>query len=831
MIAAGKPGGSQDVGAKSSARRREWAVRAIATFGAVLVQPAASLAQTMDNREGDPLAFVLAATIGALAGLLIMAALVAWRRGGDGGAASASAREAWSAALAASARDGYFAWGPGDPEGVCSPRLAELLGLDPAAGHVFGEVAFRFRAEDAILLGKAVETLRDTGKGFLHQVATADGRLALDAAGLRVAAPDGETLGAVVWFTEARSGKAEIQALDAIADATSAERDRLQAILDAAPFPAWQRDGQARLIWCNRAYGIYAGASAADALAHGRELEPEGARGAAGLLAKRAREAGKAISERRTLIVDGEARSVELVETPIGASGETAGFARDVSELVDTQVDLDRHVAAQAELLERIGVAIALFDGERRLIFHNAALAALWRIDRNWLARSPSHGEVLERLRVERQLPEQADFPAYKRARLAIHDGVENDVEGVDHLPDGRAVAWLAFRTRQAGLAMTFSDVTERLALAREKATVDASLRTIVDNLESGVGVYGGDGRVKFFNPAFARLWRLDPAVLEAKPHVGELIEATKHLFGTTEDWERRKARRIATVVEFAPADRKVTLIDGRVLHCRKVPLPDGAIMFTFVDVTDTENVAQALKDRATALEAADRFKREFFANASYDLRAPLTTVIGFSELLQSQLYGTLTERQADYARDIGHSATTLLDLIDDILDIASAEAGEGFLDRQAVDLHELLSEALDARRGRAEGRGIALDLDCSVAIGRIEVDERRLKRALDRLLTFAIGRTPAGEPVVVGASREVAGLTLWIADAGEPLALKDQALLFEPFSGVALGSLRRAGGGVGLTLAKRIVELHGGRIEIAKDAPRGLCIILKLPV
>ena len=94
-----------------------------------------------------------------------------------------------------------------------------------------------------------------------------------------------------------------------------------------------------------------------------------------------------------------------MVETPVGASGETAGFARDVSELVDTQFDLDRHVASQAELLERIAIAIALFDGERRLIYHNDALAKLWRIDREWLSRGPMHGEILERLRIERQLP------------------------------------------------------------------------------------------------------------------------------------------------------------------------------------------------------------------------------------------------------------------------------------------------------------------------------------------------------------------------------------------------------------------------------------------
>jgi len=801
-----------------------------ATAALVGLSPALAHAQANLAEEGDPTSLVAVASIGALVGCLATAWIVSLRGRGTNRLPQGES-ERWHAALAASAREGYFAWGPGDPEGSCSPRLAELLGLDPGANHVFGEVAFRFRAEDAIALGKAIETLRETGKGFVQAVVTNDGRLALDAAGLRVNDQDGRTLGTAVWFTEVRSEKAEIQALDAIADATSAERDRLQAVLDAAPFPAWQRDARSRLIWCNRAYGIYAGAGVEEVLSRGIELEPEGARGAAGQLAARAREAAKPVSERRTLIVEGEARTVELVETPIGASGEMAGFARDVSELVDTQVDLDRQVATQSELLERMADAVALFDRDRRLMFHNEACARLWRIDRAWLGQSPHHGEILERLRIERLLPEQADFPAFKRERLALHDSAEGDVEGTDYLPDGRAIAWRAMRTRQAGLAMILTDVTDRLALARDKATVDASLKTVIDNLIVGVSVFGGDGRLKFFNPAYAKLWRLDPTYLASGPHLADVLENARPLFGIEDNWERWRKSRVAYLTDFKLDEGRIDLADGRVIRTRRVPLPDGSIMLTYVDITDSERVAQALKDRAQALEAADRFKRDFLANASYDLRTPLTTVMGFAELLQSQLYGNLTERQRGYTQDISQSAASLLDLIDDILDLAGAESGTDFLDRASVDLHELLSEALDVERARADARGIALDLDCPTGIGRAEVDERRLKRALDRLLLYAIDRTPAGGPVVVGATREALMTTIWIADAGEPLTPEEQTELFEPFAGVARGGLRRPGGGVGLTLAKRVVELHGGKVEIAKDAPRGVCIILKLPI
>ncbi|MBM3554213.1 MAG: PAS domain-containing sensor histidine kinase, partial [Alphaproteobacteria bacterium] len=615
------------------------------------------------------------------------------------------------------------------------------------------------------------------------------------------------------------------------AEATVVERDRLQAVLDAAPFAIWQRDERGRLIWVNGAYARQVGLGRDEALRNGVELEPLGERGLAQALAARARESGATASERRLLAVEGEPRRFDVIECPVGGAGGTAGFALDASEAEDVQADLERQVAAQADLLDELDIGVAIWGSDRRLVYANGAAARLWRVEPEWLARAPEHGELLERLRQNRRLPEQADFPAFKRARLALQDNLAQPVEGIDHLPDGTAIRWRVFASRLGGAVFTHADVTERFTLERDRASAVALQRATIDNLRTAVTVVGSDGRVKLFNPALARLSGLDSAVLARQPHVEEVVDLIRPLLPERDDWAETRRRRIAFALERRGREGQFALRDGRTLNWFQAPLPDGNSLFGFLDVTDSTRVEAALRGRAEALEAADRFKRAFLANAAYDLRTPITTIAGFAEMLLRRYFGELNPRQLDYARGILHSAETLNDLITDVIDLAGAEAGHVALETARLDLQELLADALEIQRNRATARGVVVDLDCALDIGEITGDVRRLRRALDRLVANAIDRTPPGEPVVVGAAKEGQQATLWIADGGPPLDEAEREGFFEPFAGATRESLRRPGGGAGLSLARRVVELHGGRAEVAHNADKGACVILRLPV
>jgi signal transduction histidine kinase len=271
---------------------------------------------------------------------------------------------------------------------------------------------------------------------------------------------------------------------------------------------------------------------------------------------------------------------------------------------------------------------------------------------------------------------------------------------------------------------------------------------------------------------------------------------------------------------------------DGTVLQVATVPLPDGNTLLSYQDVTDTQRVERALRERNEALETAGRLKSEFIANVSYELRTPLNAIIGFAEILANEYFGALTPRQLDYSRGILDSSHRLLSLINDILDLATIEAGYMTLETARVDIHDMLEAVLTLTRERARNQDLNLSLSCPDDIGIVEADERRLKQALFNLVSNAIKFTQPGGAIRLEAEREadsVGGdLVLSVADTGVGIPMADQARIFEKFER-GDPTLAQTGAGLGLSLVKSLVELHGGMVTI-ESGSGGTTVRCRLP-
>ena len=219
------------------------------------------------------------------------------------------------------------------------------------------------------------------------------------------------------------------------------------------------------------------------------------------------------------------------------------------------------------------------------------------------------------------------------------------------------------------------------------------------------------------------------------------------------------------------------------------VPLPDGNVLLTYLDVTDTARVERALRERNEALETAGRLKSEFIANVSHELRTPLNAVIGFADILNNQYFGELNARQLEYSRGILASSHQLMKLINDILDLATIEAGYMVLETRRVEVFEMLQAVLSLTRERARSRDLALELQCPPDIGVIEADERRLKQALFNLISNAIKFTLPGGAVTLRAERREAELLLTVADTGIGIPQSDQARIVRKIRARSLGN------------------------------------------
>jgi signal transduction histidine kinase len=598
------------------------------------------------------------------------------------------------------------------------------------------------------------------------------------------------------------------------------QRDGLQQILDNLPIPLWRRHPDLSLDFVNLAYARAVEADRPRALQ--AQIELAGGRA----LAERVRDFGLAQSESRPTVVGGERLLFDFNEQPL-ADGRIVGYARDMTSVESTQFELARHIQAHGEVLEQMSTGIIILGPDARLKFFNSAYTRLWGVESEFLRTEPTLEQLLEQLREKRRLPEQPDFPAYKRELKRSLMSAINPIEALLHLPDGRTLRRVAAPHPFGGIVMTFEDVTDTLALERSYNTLIDVQRETLDNLFEGVAVFGADGRLKLYNPAFLRMWGFHEGDLVNEPHATQLVDLIRGFF-ESHGWPRLKQIMIDRLQDRTARTGRMERADGSTIDFAAVPLPDGACLMIYMDVSDSVRVQRALAERNAALETADRLKSEFIANVSYELRTPLNAIIGFAEILDQQYFGPLTERQAEYSHGIIDASQQLLLLINDILDIATIEAGYLQLELAPVDVGAMLKDLVTLSAERARSRGVALELDCPPDIGQVTGDERRLKQAVYNLISNAMKFTPLGGTVRMTARRAEGQLELEVVDNGVGITEQDQGQAFQKFARV--GGRRQSGSGLGLALVKSLIELHGGQVELVSKPGVGTRVTCRLP-
>ena len=719
------------------------------------------------------------------------------------------------------------AWAVFDAETrmVDQVRVGQLLNV-PVLGRL-EDILAAFVPSDQAALRRAYAYLRQNGQEFSLTLTRMEGEQAIRAIGRRV--PDGHgALFDALIFEDISADEQQRQKLAASLGQLERQAQEFRQSLDLIPFPLWLRNKDQKIIWCNYAYARAVDATPQMAKDQALELAETAHQSAARAMAERALSAPQ--NEFRHLVINGARRRLEVGEVPLPGGLGTMGFAQDVTAQEETASELSRHISAHAEVLEHLTPGIAIYGPDQKLKFFNSSYRRLWDSDENFLESEPSYSEILEDLRSRRKLPEQADFQRYKRERLALFTSLIEPAEEMLHLPDGTTLRMLIVPHPFGGLMFAHEDVTDRIALETSYNTLIAVQRETLDNLSEGIAVYGADGRLKLFNPAFARIWRLVPDDLDPAPHIGDVLDRMKPLFDYGEDWESFKSEMISYTLDRNARAGRLERSDGSVVEFAVVPLPDGAVLNSFLDVTDSARVEQALRASNAALATADRLKSEFVANVSYQLRTPLNTIMGFAEILTNQYFGTLNDKQQEYARTILEASKKLLLLINDVLDLATIEAGRLAINRRSVPVLSILEGARDMTAEWARRQQLEVLVDADGRLGNFEVDESRIKQSLYNLISNSIQYTPPGGRITLAARRDGDAVLLQVTDTGIGIPLADQERIFGKFER-ANPQARQAGAGLGLALVKSFIELHGGRISLESRINQGTTVTCALPI
>jgi len=668
----------------------------------------------------------------------------------------------------------------------------------------------------ATRLAPVLGRLRREGAPFSLKVTTPDG--------VYVEA-DGRTAGAraVVWLLDAGARGVEDSGIRVEGGREIIARDptAFLEMWNGAPFMAWRINGALKLEWANPDYLTALEARSLDqAIQRNLQLD----QGAVDL-ARKAIDTGEAQEETRSAVIAGQLRTMRIRISPV--AGGAAGIALDVTEAEAARDLLAKQQRAHDETLDHLAEGIAVFDATKKLVFHNRAFEQMWNLDPAFLQDRPAHAAWLDYLKEKRKLPAHSNYAEWRARELALYQEVAELPQDFWVLPDGRMLRIARQRHPSGGLLMIFSDITNEVAL---RSSYDALLQTqkaALDKLHEAVVVFGLDGRLKLHNAAFSTVWRLEEGAVSDGMAFDAVVGACEKLFHDKAEWAKVRGR----ITDPSPEARveyrgEMRRSDESVLKFLTRPLPDGATLVAFQDITADRRVEDALRERAEAFETADKLKGQFVENVSYQLRNPLQAIYGNAEMLAHRVFGPLNDRQVEQVDSIIEASGNLSKLIDNILDVAMVEAGNVVLDLAPMDVFETIAESVQMAASKARDTEVPIRVKCDPKIGAIDADQKRITQVIVNLLSNALRHTERGDTITVAAERLDGVIRLTVQDTGKGMAFDDQARAFDSFE-----SGDRRGAGLGLALVRSFVEMHGGWVALSSEPGRGVTVTCHLPV
>ena len=725
-------------------------------------------------------------------------------------------------------RQVVIAWGAATAEPEIEGELT-LITDAPVARRVLGFGSWLPPAL-AQQMDAGVERLRASGDKFVLPLLGLNGRR-LEAEGRAIAGR------AILRIRDVSGDRLELTILRERTAKIQAELETTRTLLDTIPDPVWSCDADEKLVWVNQAYARAVEArEPQDAVARGLAFMDQQLR----VEARAVRQPGSVWRKRAPAIV-AQARHVFDISEIVGHSG-ISGMARDITDAEQARTALERQMQAHARTLDQLPTAVAIFDSKRRLIFRNTAYQQLWSLDAKYLDQMPLDEEILDRLRASRRLPEQADFRAWKRSLYTAYQSDETTVH-TWYLPDSRTLHVVANPNGQGGVTYLFDDISERSRLESQFNALSRVQSETLDNLREGVAVFGSNGRLKLANPAFGSLWQIDDARLNATLHIDAFTEACMPLYTQADHW--RELRQVVAGVSDARTGLQCQMVrrDGMIIDCTAAPLPDGATLITFIDTTASFNVekalterGEALKERSEALTArnealtqAENLRADFVHHVSYELRSPLNSIIGFTQMLADEIVGPLNAKQKEYAADVSKSSTALLAIIDQILDLASVDRDAMELKLGDVDVAQVMAGAAEGVQDRIAERMLNLRIVVTDNVGSFHADAQRLRQVLFALLSNAIGFSEPGQTVVLAAMRREGEIIIKVTDQGRGIAPELLDQIWDRFKTFPQGS-RHRGVGLGLSVVRALVEAHKGRVAIQSAPGEGTVVTCAFP-
>lgn len=716
---------------------------------------------------------------------------------------------------ALSAADGQQAivWSKGDTKAAIVGALEQGTGAPTTRAHILAFGRW-LEPSSATRLEHSVEELRANAQPFNDVLETHNGTP------LEVT---GRTSGgsAIVRFANLSKERTAHAHLISAHERVSQTIETLQELMDKVDMPMWVRASDGSLSWVNAKFAEAVECEDSATVVE-KKVELFGTQ-TLRAIAHECGEEGSFTGELPT-VIGGDRYLFSVVEStgPFGSAG--LGIDKTEADLVRNE--FNKTIRSHEETLDELTTAVAMFDEGQKLQFHNQAFAKLWNLDDAFLEKAPNVTMFLDRLRTEGQLPEQPDWRRWKDELFEAFRATETQ-EHWWHLPDSRTVRVILNPHPKGGLTWVFENLTERIDLESRYKTMVRVQGETLDNLAEGVVVFGSDGVLQLANPAFEKFWDLSDVMQRENIHISDIASAVGDSGNDAQAWQD-----FAGIITAFDEDRTSGVgqveTGEQTLSWMVVPLPNGQTMITFVDITAADQIERALRERNDALERTAHLKNRFIQHVSYELRSPLTSIMGFTDLIAMEQIGDLNEKQREYVGHIEMSSKALLETTDDILDLASVDAGIMELNFDHVEIEPVMRDASAQIQERLDELSIDLAVRVAPDVGSIVADRTRLVQIMENVLANAADFAPEKSTITFTCERIEDGVVFKIRDKGR--GIDDDAIrtVFDRFH--TEGSGRNRGAGLGLAIVKSFVDMHDGEVSINSGSGKGTEVVMKFP-
>ncbi len=504
-------------------------------------------------------------------------------------------RERYAETLYAS-HDGYFAFiypdeKVNDPRKViterCSRRLAVLLGLEKGVKSDFNDVLKNFYKDDVKKINKYVGLLKEEGVAFedYFLLKSADRHIRLE--GARINGADGNIYCDMIWFRDISFAINRIKSLEKAKESSDKKLFLIRDLLDNLPFAVWLRDPALEVVYCNKKFAEFVPDKNQDEVIS-EHLEIAGTNGdsISKSLAARVHETNRMGKTTVGVVVKGERIAMEAFEVPFYADQNfektySAGCLININELDQLRRNLKRHQDAQLEILGTLGTAFAVFNQNGILNFYNPAFAKLWQLDASWIEDKPTYASFLDVLREKRLLPEVPDYKAYKQNEISTFSQIIEALSDLIHLPNGKTLRRMRAPYPMGGVVFAYEDISDRLATTSAYNALISVQNEMLSGMFDAILIFGTNGRLSFFNEAYADLWKADKTFLAGEPSFDEVLDSQRRFFAMDEDWNSLKKGISANILDMTSKTMTLKCRNGD-LQLGVTHLSDGSLMIVY---------------------------------------------------------------------------------------------------------------------------------------------------------------------------------------------------------------------------------------------------------